>query len=144
MMKKGMWIAAVCFTVLVTHAMAQMPNKTPAEQCAYNGVDYTRAVSIAKALPRLLAKNNKDAVAKLMRYPVRVNEPGKKSELIHNKKELLANWDQIFSKAMIKKITKAKVEPLFCNDQGAMMASGSVWFQASLEQVGIFAINVSD
>ena len=70
-------------------------------------------------------------------YPLRVNYKGK-SKQYRNSEELQAVFSKVFTKKIRQDIMQQEPYLLFANDQGVMIADGSVWFNAK----GITTVNL--
>lgn len=80
-----------------------------------------------EAFVKAVAAGNKDAVAGMVAYPLRVNHSSKKRTMIRNKKELLSRYNQVFTPRLVKIISTSEVHNLFARDMGVMLGSGQVW-----------------
>jgi len=79
-----------------------------------------------------LAKKNSAAVSKMFQYPLSVRWNGnlKKSvatRTYRNQQELLANYNIIFTPAILKLFAEYPEKELWCKDQGIMLGGGLVW-----------------
>jgi len=75
--------------------------------------------------------NDRKTVASMIKYPVFARLNNKQQE-IHNAKELLANYETIFSKKYTKLIKQAVPHNMFARYDGVMLgSSGEVWFDAT-------------
>lgn len=82
-----------------------------------------------RAFVDAVAAGNKNAVADMVAYPLRVNQSNKRLT-IRNKRELLSRYVQVFNPAFRKLVGTCEVHDLFARDQGVMLGSGQVWFDA--------------
>lgn len=76
-----------------------------------------------------VAAGDRQTVASLVAYPIRASVGGKPRSL-RNRGELLAHYDEIFSKAFREAIAGALPRNMFARDQGIMLGSGEVWFNS--------------
>ena len=78
---------------------------------------------------KAVASGNKDELAEMVQYPLRVYS-GANVETIADKKEFIRRFDQIFVARVKAKILDEKSSRcLFANPQGFMVGNGEVWFQ---------------
>ena len=78
-------------------------------------------------LQNAVRSNDRNAVASMIAYPVRVNSNGK-SRSYSNRRALLADYDQVFTARVRSAILNQRFEQLFGRDQGVMIGDGAVWF----------------
>lgn len=105
---------------------AAMP--TPKEQCENNGVNFENAQNFVIQLKKAIRNNNKDKMAEMISYPLRINKmDDEKSFYLKNSDQFLKKYSQLFNNKM-KKAVADDNGPLFCNYQGAMIAGGWIWF----------------
>lgn len=103
------------------------------------------------ALQKAVASNNRNQVAELVLYPLRVNGwidavNGKSTVQFDTKPELIDNYDEIFTSQVREAIIKQKVAELFVNWQGVMVGKGEAWLKVSDKdprRFGISAINLA-
>ncbi|HPU80622.1 hypothetical protein [Accumulibacter sp.] len=72
---------------------------------------------------------DKPTVAALLAYPLNVVVAGSRKR-INDAKELIGNYDAIFSPQMRAAIGNALPRNMFVRDQGIMLGNGEVWFGA--------------
>ncbi|WP_149095222.1 hypothetical protein [Paenibacillus terrae] len=97
-----------------------------------------------KALQKAVADNEKEKVANYIFYPLRVND-SEKALTIPNKKEFIANYDQIFTDAIREALVNQKTDDLFVNYQGVMVGSGELWLRRATDNpklFGVFSVNL--
>jgi len=82
-------------------------------------------------------RGDRKTVATMIEYPVQVNVPGGRSEL-RSAKELLANYDDIFTPRFRESIANAVPKNMFFRDQGIMLGNGEVWFRPNGK---VFSLN---
>jgi hypothetical protein len=75
---------------------------------------------------RAVVGGDKGKVAALVQYPVRVRQT-----VIRNRKELLAQYDGIFTREFVAAIASAMPRNMFARYDGIMLGNGEVWFGAS-------------
>lgn len=79
------------------------------------------------SLQKALAADDKQAVAKLVSYPLMVSLGGQELE-IENQAALVRQYDQIFTKTIKENILAQPLNDIFVNKQGVMVGSdGKVW-----------------
>jgi hypothetical protein len=84
----------------------------------------------ATAFHDAVMQGRKDAVAKMIRYPIETKVNGKRTR-IANVQMLIAHYDGIFTPAFRSTIAGDFARLMFARDQGVMMGGGEVWFDAS-------------
>lgn len=135
------------FIPLKTSAQSEIPLMV--SQCELNGIDYQRSVAFVVKFQEAIQSNDKVKVASFVEYPLRVNTSishGTKykvtSKYIANTKQLIKNYDAVFTKALRVKILQQNSKDIFCNYQGAMIADGGVWFMEKNKEMRIIAVNI--
>lgn len=79
------------------------------------------------SLQKALAADDKEAVAKLVSYPLTVSLGDQELE-IEDKAALVRQYDQVFTKAIKQNIQAQPLNDIFVNKQGVMVGSdGKVW-----------------
>jgi hypothetical protein len=73
---------------------------------------------------------DKVTVAALIEYPIRAHVMGT-AKTFHGARELLAQYDAIFTPVYKRAIAEALPRNMFANDRGIMMGSGAAWFSAA-------------
>lgn len=81
-------------------------------------------------------RGDKQAVAALVSYPVRVQLPGGR-KLLRSAAELVANYDAVFTPRYRDAILQALPRNMFVRDQGIMLGNGEVWFGADGKVVAL-------
>ncbi|MGM1022886.1 MAG: hypothetical protein ACQEXV_20835 [Bacillota bacterium] len=97
-----------------------------------------------KALQKAVADNDKEKVANYIFYPLLVND-SEKALTIPNKKEFIAQYDQIFTDAIREALVNQKTDDLFVNYQGVMVGSGELWLRRATNNpklFGVFSVNL--
>jgi hypothetical protein len=82
---------------------------------------------VARFLDGVVRGEKKQAAAAVS-YPLRVN--GKKTFEVHDAKELLARWNEIFTPAYVDLLRKAIPHEMFIHEGMAMVGNGAAWFDA--------------
>lgn len=113
------------------------------ESCEYNGIDYAKAKSFVADLKKSLKSSDKEKISTMISYPLRVNnfslDRKRTVSYIKTQKEFIRQYSQLFTKRKVNAVIKD--QEIFCNYQGAMVASGFVWFKTDADKAGIFVIN---
>ena len=95
--------------------------------------DAKRFKVFLKQLQMLVLKDDKDQLAKIIRYPL--------GRLIKNEKIFIHNYDQIFTKEVKLSIVKLNFSQIFRNKNGVSTEGGLVWFSQVGNEYKIIAIN---
>ncbi|MFD1992376.1 hypothetical protein ACFSGI_20595 [Paenibacillus nicotianae] len=91
-------------------------------------------------LRRAVAKNDKEAVAKRISYPLSVYSD-KKQRKILNQKQFVAAYDTIITAEIKKALANQRLDDLFIRDQGVMVGSGEIWMAILNNKLGVYTIN---
>ncbi|MEP7108172.1 MAG: hypothetical protein ABI760_09315 [Ferruginibacter sp.] len=86
-----------------------------------------------KKLQLLVLNNDREQVAKLIRYPL--------GRSIKTEKDLIKNYDRIFTKDAKLSIAKINFSQIFRNNKGVMSEDGKVWFSQEGKEFRIIAVN---
>jgi hypothetical protein len=118
-------------SLLVAHALAQSnpadpPNIDKSIDTMLGENSHTQVRQLVTDLQQAVAKHDPDAVAVLVRYPIRVKLHGKPTYL-KNAHAFAKNYDNIITPDIAAVIQNQKYEALFVNYQGAMFGEGEVW-----------------
>jgi hypothetical protein len=108
--------------------------------CGSGGAGYTRAVGFFTALQDALRRGDRDAVAERVLYPLQWNRssPGVN---IDDKAALLNRYAEIFTPAVVDRITGIDARDLFCNWHGFMIGDGTVWGNVDDGHYGLTTLN---
>lgn len=98
----------------------------PCENFAATGLDPTRFAAFHKELKEGLASANKEKVASLVHYPLKVIWPKKKT-LVKNATTFVHRYDLLFKKPWIDKVLAATPANTICNAQGVGLSDGAIW-----------------
>ncbi len=94
-------------------------------------------------LKTAVASGDKEAVADLILFPLRVN--GKGSALkITTREEFLKQYDTLFTEPIKKALANQSKDTLFVNYQGVMVGNGELWLGGDIsapQRLGIITIN---
>lgn len=116
-------------------------------QCQFNGIDYDKASAFVASLQKVVAANDKEAVALLATYPLKINRISKAGKVvsttIKNKEAFVSQYNTLFSSKLKSAIIHQKLDDIFCNWQGAMIAHSGIWFKTDVKVGGqFFVINM--
>ncbi len=101
------------------------------------GLDPKLARGFLTQLKQALASGNKQAVSKLIAYPISVSLQGKKRK-ITSREEFEAHYAEIVTENVAKAVQNQSYEHLSANSKGVMIGSGELWFSATKGQSGKF------
>ncbi|KEO83641.1 hypothetical protein [Tumebacillus flagellatus] len=79
-----------------------------------------------KKLQQMVQEENHEAVADLLRFPLRVNDSGKNYKNA-TREEFLNQYDEIMTTRVKTALINQKAEDLFVNDRGVMVGRGEIW-----------------
>lgn len=88
--------------------------------------DRAAVAEFLHALQTAVAKDDRDAVAELVSYPLHVYS--RKRLSVGSRQEFLRRYPMIFTARVKRSVAAARLETLFANWQGVMFDSGRVWF----------------
>lgn len=91
-------------------------------------------------LRRAVAQNNKEAVAQRISYPLSIYSNSKKRSIL-NKKQFIAEYDQIMTTEVKKALANQRLDKLFIRDQGVMVGNGEIWMAILDNKLGVYTIN---
>lgn len=107
-----------------------------------NGFSYRKSVELMADLQQRVKAGDKEKVADLVAYPVRVNQDAGKHRIVRDRATFVRDYDQIITPKVASEVLAADARKLFCNHQGVMLGSGVIWVgEASKGGYGIKAIN---
>ena len=112
--------------------------------------DAAKFESAFLALQAAVAANDRNKVADSILYPLRVNGwidgiSGKTTAQFTSRKEVMEDYDEIFTPQVKEAFAKQKVADLFVNWQGVMVGKGEAWLAASEKtpvRYGISTVNL--
>jgi hypothetical protein len=118
------------------------PSESIAQRLAIAGIEDPQAAKDFIAQMNTAATNeDADAIANLIHYPFTTYNLGEPLKTYTTPAELLTDFDQIVTPAVLAAMSQANYDDLFANDQGAMIGNGTVWFNPFDEGLKIQAIN---
>lgn len=86
---------------------------------------YDQVVDLFVRFKSAVASNDRETVADLVMFPLRVN--GTHAGTIRNHKTLLQRYDKVFTKSVIDRIRSAEPPAVFSRNGMAMLGNGVVW-----------------
>jgi hypothetical protein len=89
--------------------------------CGANGISYRKAVDFLTEVVRLVKASDKNALADLVNFPLRV--PPK----VYSRAEFLARYDRIFTLSEVTAISDADPGDVFCKNGAFMLGLGLIW-----------------
>jgi hypothetical protein len=131
------WIGVLALVPLQTRAQDDGPRSY-----SIAGIDDSSKVDeFLKNLQALVSMDKKEAIAKLIQFPINIKISGKKISL-NSTTAFLKNYGQAFNSTVKDAILKQKSSDLFVNWQGVMIGNGQIWFRPQPNgQLKIVAIN---
>ena len=113
-----------------------------AERLKIAGIDSPQAAKdFLDSMQTAAAKEDKAAIANLVRYPFTTYKAGEVQREYSDPSELIADFDNVVTAGVLAEIQNASYEDIFVNYQGAMIGNGAVWFMNYDEGIRIKAIN---
>jgi hypothetical protein len=115
--------------------------------------DETKSLGDIRFLVKLqsaMQADDRQAIADMVRLPLRVNGPSAKQVKIYrSRRSILRDFDHIFSEPIRRAILAQRADMLFRRYDGAMIGNGEIWFDAPCLDVAcrnagapeIFAVN---
>ncbi|NUR46130.1 MAG: hypothetical protein HOP91_08265 [Sphingomonas sp.] len=121
-------------------ALNSLPRKTEAPSRTY--------ARFLGDLQSAVRNDDREALIKLIRFPLRVNAGGK-SRIYRDAQAVRVDYDRVFTRRVTEAILAQRADKLFSRDEGVMIGNGQVWFDracvnqdcSSLGPVRITAIN---
>ncbi|MFN8626383.1 MAG: hypothetical protein U0587_10455 [Candidatus Binatia bacterium] len=123
------------------------------DRFAVAGITDAAARSMFDALQDAVRSNDREKLAALVEYPLRVNASGT-HRLISDSDQFVADFSNIFTGAVRQQVLDQKFDELFVNWRGVMVGDGAIWFSGICEadspagacknvRVRIIAVNLS-
>jgi hypothetical protein len=107
-----------------------------------NGFSYQASVDFMTELQRRLKAGDKEGLADLANFPLRVNHGKSKPLIVKDRAAFLRSFDQIYPPAVASAVAAADVRDLFANYQGVMLGQGIVWAHRTEKgHYGVIAVN---
>jgi hypothetical protein len=113
--------------VLVERIEIRKVGRTRSESaCAGPVATYDAISAFYARFQEAMRSDDRGAIISMLKFPLRVN--GRKPPLIASSDELLARWDQVFTRRVKKKISLAEPHEVVCRDgTTSMFGNGVVW-----------------
>lgn len=106
------------------------------------GIDDPKEFTAYFAQLQKAVKDNKpEDVAKLIAYPMNWNQDNKQA-VIHNKDELIKNYDRIFTDSVQDQLLAQVADKVFVNWKGIMVGEGDLWIGKQNNKLGVIAVNI--
>jgi hypothetical protein len=107
------------------------------------GYSYQASVDFMTELQRRLEANDKNGLAELVNYPLRVNRSKGGPLIVKDRAAFLRSFDQIYTPGAVSTILSKDPRDVACNYQGVMLEHGVLWMDNSKGgHYGVIAINV--
>jgi hypothetical protein len=107
--------------------------------CDAGSGSYDELARLFRRFREAVVAENAAAVAKLVRFPLRVNDNTRGK--IANSAELAQRYGKIFTKSLVDDVRKAAPEAIFCRNGSAMIGDGVVWAHSATGRVAIDVVN---
>ncbi|STR44722.1 hypothetical protein [Iodobacter fluviatilis] len=104
---------------------ALMATFAQAETTGPDGMTTAQLGEFLKSLQTAVAKDDASSVAKLARFPLRVNLPKKKTL---QAQQFIAQYSKVITPKVKAAVLAQTAESLFRNSNGAMIGNGEIWF----------------
>jgi len=119
-----------------------------AAQMRFDGLTGDEVAGFLGSLQAAVRTDKPAAVADLIAFPLRVNEPARKT-LVKTRAEFVRSYARIFTPSVRAAILKQGATDLFRNWQGYMIGNGQIWFtgicpdtSCTTHRVGVITVNV--
>ena len=122
-------LCCLALVLLLAAGLTAVPTDCRArEDYSFIGIkDASQVPKFVASLQKALAAEDKDAVAGLVSYPLRVSVGGQDLE-VADKAAFVRQYDQIITKDIKQNILAQRLNDIFVNKQGVMVGSdGKVW-----------------
>jgi hypothetical protein len=103
---------------------------------SWDAAGITRVMGLkifVKDLQYIVANDNREEVAKMIRYPL--------TSTIKTEADFLASYDKIITPKVKDALAKANLRQLFRNYKGVMIGNGDIWIAQEEKEFKIIAIN---
>ena len=107
------------------YAVAQLPGSATYSSA---GTTAEAVTDFLQRLQKAVQADDRKTVSTLATYPLRAWN-GKRTVTVQNRRELIAQYDTVFSAELRKAIAEARSENAFANWQGVMWHSGRFWIR---------------
>jgi len=96
-----------------------------AESTGPDGMTHAQLSEFLKSLQTAVANDDAASVAKLSRFPLRVNLPNKKTL---QAQQFITQYPKLITAKVKTAVLAQTAETLFRNSNGAMIGNGEIWF----------------
>jgi hypothetical protein len=107
-----------------------------------NGYSYKASVDFMTELQARVKAHDKNGLADLANYPLRVNGKGTPPRIVKDRSAFLKAVDTIYTPPVSLAILAVDPRDLFCNYQGVMLGDGVIWTDNAHDHIGVISINV--
>ncbi|MCL5260236.1 MAG: hypothetical protein M1561_00925 [Gammaproteobacteria bacterium] len=127
----------LAFTVVDLSFGLSSLRKEEIRQCKNEFIDYNDAVTFAKLVKNAVLNNDKNKLAEMASYPLKVGKVRENSsdkkviQYIKTKRQFIEQYSLIFSKEVINSILQNDISDIFCKYQSGSIADGSMWFHGN-------------
>jgi len=87
---------------------------------------------------RSVETGNKDEALLFITYPLRVNYPDRTNKLFRTRTEVLDQWNEVFTPALLSHLRRDLPHDMFVHEGNAMLGDGDFWFDSK----GLVAVNL--
>ena len=98
-----------------------------AEPVGPDGLSSPELAQFLQQLQNAVQQDNPQELAKLVQFPLRVNQGSQKPKMI-SKRQFMASWQTIITPEIKTALLAQKPDTLFRNSRGAMVGQGELWF----------------
>lgn len=106
------------------------------------GVSKEAFLQFDREFRHALAVQDPVEIAFLVRFPLRVNEPGRGSNSINGPGALQSRYAEAFAPEVRSVVRNQKLEEIFCNFSGIMYGQGTVWVYPTNDGYLVGSINL--
>ncbi|PZQ45285.1 MAG: hypothetical protein DI551_07850 [Micavibrio aeruginosavorus] len=142
MLRKTVCLFAALLALAGIAACNENTPKTADARFAAAGIDDAQMVDeFLVEFQAALAKDDRDAVARMISYPLGIFVQGKLVRDYRSLAQVKEGYDDLFTDKVKAAVQRAKPESLFANDQGVMISDGEVWLGLHAGVIKIHAVN---
>jgi len=121
--RRAVWVFIALLFALPTSAEPE------ADRFAIAGMTAAEARSMLEALQDGLRSGDREKLAGLVEYPLRVDSSGAQ-RLIADRGQFLSDFSNVFTSQVRQQVLAQQFDKLFANWRGVMVGDGAVWFSA--------------
>jgi hypothetical protein len=126
-------LALVIGSAPLTRAQQHAPQGNCTHPDPATRPDCPDAIAFLAKFQDALKRNNHEAVALLVNYPLRVTGAAGKTQ-VRSRAQLLSSFDGIFTATVRSAILKATPDDVWGNYQGFMIGDGVIWFDGIIHR----------